>query len=51
MENLLLLVFNLGLIFIYITGAFLLAITVQLISYKVFKINLYKKVKLFIERG
>ena len=51
MENLLLLVFNLGLIFIYIIGAFLLAITVQLISYKVFKINLYKKVKLFIERG
>ncbi len=51
MENLLLLVFELGLIFIYIIGAFLLAITAQLISYKVFKINLYKKVKLFMERG
>ena len=52
MDSLLFLIFNLGLIFIYFIGAFLIAVTIQLISYKIFKINLYKKLKyILIERG
>lgn len=41
-EKLILLFFDLGLITVYAIIAFIVAMTVQLISYKVFKFNLYK---------
>lgn len=44
MENLILLCFNLVLIGIYATIGFLGFLFVQLIFYRVFKFNLYKKI-------
>ncbi len=51
MEKLVLLLFDICLGSIYLLGAFVIMILAQLISYKVFKINLYKKIITLIERG
>lgn len=51
MENLITLFLSIGLGTIYFIGIIITAMLVQLVSYKVFKFNLYKKLKyVLIER-
>lgn len=44
MENLIILLFDLLLLTIYSIAAFVTFMIIQLISYRVFKFNLYKKI-------
>ena len=51
MENMITLLFDIGLLIIYSIVGFIGAILIQLISYKVFKFNLYKFMKyVLVER-
>ena len=45
MENLIILLFDISLFSIYIVFGFIFAIIIQLISYRIFKFNLYKFLK------
>lgn len=51
MENLITLLFDIGLFTIYILGGLIIAFIIQLISYRLFNFNLYKFLKyILIER-
>ena len=51
MENLIILLFDIGLWTIYLLASFIIFMLVQLVSYRLFNFNLYKKLKyILIER-